>query len=101
MKRNITKLLFRLLPLTVGILICIEIISINQFASSGHAVHAIEDSITTLKEENSILVQRVASASSLMTIAERVKDMGFVKPTKSQYLTIVPEELPVAYHNPQ
>jgi hypothetical protein len=101
MKKDLIKKLFQLLPLTAGVLLCIEIISINQYASSGHTVHAIEDSITTIQEENSILVQRVASASSLVTIACRVKDMGFVKPVKSQYLTIVPEELPVAYHNPQ
>jgi hypothetical protein len=96
---GITKLL-QMLPLFAGVLTVIEIIFINQYASTGHTIYAIDNTINALTYENTVLEQRIASASSLMTIAVKAKDMGFGEPTKSQYLTITLEEQPVALHNP-
>lgn len=101
MKRTVITKLLRMLPLCAGVLTVIEIIIINQYAGTGHTIYAIDDTINSLTYENTVLEQRIASASSLMTIASKAKDMGFTEPTKSQYLTITLEQQPVALHNPQ
>jgi cell division protein FtsL len=90
-----------MLPLCAGVLAVIEIVFINQYAGTGHTIYAIDSAINSLTYENTVLEQRVASASSLMTIAAKAKDMGFSEPAKSQYLTVTLEEQPVALHNPQ
>lgn len=91
----------RSLPLIVVILGVVEIILTNQLAGSGKAVRMVDLTVDEIRQQNELLEQRVASASSLMTIASRAQEMGFVEPTKSQYLTIAPQELPVAFNNPQ
>jgi hypothetical protein len=101
MSQNVIRKLLRILPLCAGVLAVIEIILINQYAGSGAQIYALESTVSSLRKENNILEQRVASASSLITIGAKVKDMGFVEPEKSQYLTIAPDELPVALYNPQ
>jgi len=93
--------LLRFMPLCVGLLMVIEIVIINQYAGSGSAIRSVDASIVSLKQENNLLEQRVASASSYLTIAVKAKEAGFVEPVKNQYLTIASSEPPVALYNPQ
>lgn len=97
MKNVGSTLLFRIIPVTAAILIIMEIILVNTAAGSGAKVLAIDESISSLAQENSFLEQNIASASSLMTIAAKSQEVGFVTPQKTQFVTIVPGELPVAY----
>ena len=89
------------LPLTAIVLAVVEVILTNQLAGSGKAVRSVDLTIDSLRTQNELLKQRIASASSLMTISVKAKEIGFIEPTTSQYLTIVPGDLPVAFNNPQ
>lgn len=93
--------LLRVIPLTAATLAVVEIILINSLAGSGRIIQYVDQSIDQLREQNSVLEQRVASASSLMTIAAKSQEMGFVSPLKSQVVTISSDQLPVAYQGEQ
>jgi hypothetical protein len=99
--KKIVHIFVRSLPLAVIILGVVEIILTNQLAGSGKAVRLVDLTVDDIRQQNELLEQRVASASSLMTIASRAYEMGFIEPAKSQYLTVAPQELPVAFNNPQ
>lgn len=101
MNDKLSTVLLRILPPLAGILAITEIIFINQFVGSGQKILAVDTSIDSMTFENSLLEQQIASASSLVTIEVKSKAMGFTEPTTSQYLTIAPEELPVALQHPQ
>jgi hypothetical protein len=101
MTHTIGKTIVRMAPLAAGILIVIEIILTNQLVGSSREVRSMDMAIDELRQENQVLEQHVASASSLLTIGVKSAEMGFVLPEKSQYLTIAPSELPVAINSPQ
>jgi cell division protein FtsL len=89
----------RLLPILAVTLAIIQIVLTNQLAGSGKKVRSVDITVDQIRQENDMLEQKVASASSLLTISAKATEMGFVEPSKSQYLTIVPEQLPVAFNN--
>lgn len=97
MKHNIGRTILGLSPLVAAFLIVIEIILTNQLIGGGRTVRDVDLIIDQLREQNALLEQKVASSSSLATITVRAKELGFVAPTKSQFVTIIPSELPVAY----
>jgi hypothetical protein len=99
--KKMSVIFVRLLPIVAVMLAVIEIVLTNQLAGSGKAVRSVDLTVDALRQENELLTQRVASASSLITIYARAKESGFIEPAKSQYITIVPEQLPVAFNNPQ
>ncbi len=68
---------------------------------SGREVTVTDLAIAKLRQENARLSQEVASASALTTIALRAHDAGFVEPTKSQFVMMETESLPVAFSRPQ
>lgn len=95
MNKQIGNYFFRLLPVFAALLVVIEIILMNQMASSGSTLQSVDTTIDTLRSENSLLEQKVASASSLATIESRATEMGFVQPGKNQYLTVI-SDFPMA-----
>jgi len=99
MNNRIGKTIIKAAPVAAGILIVIEIILTNQLVGGGREVRSVDMTIDALRQENALLSQRVASASSLMTVAVRAAEQGFVPPAKSQFLTLNPSELPVALVN--
>lgn len=101
MSMTIGRTLLRIVPLTVAALTVIEIILVNSLTGSGRKIQYVDRTIDVLREQNSILEQRVASASSLMTIAAKSQGLGLVPPIKSQYVTISSDQLPVAYQSAQ
>lgn len=101
MRPQFIKTILQIAPLAAGVLIVIEIILTSQLVGSGHWVRSLDMSIDTLRQENALLTQQVASASSLLTISAKAAEMGFVPPTKSQFLTLQAGELPVALNNPR
>ena len=99
--KSVVSSLFKLLPVFAVLLIIVEIIVTNQMAGSGKVVHSVDISIDALRQENELLAEEVASASSLMTIAARASVLGLHEANKNQYLTIAPQDLPVAYNGTQ
>jgi len=93
--------LYALIPVAVILLTVLEIVSINRYAGSGKIVRSIDIQIDGIRQENEFLRQRIASHSSLIAISEKSKNMGFVTPQKSQYVTILTDQLPVALNTTQ
>lgn len=96
--KKFSRYFIRTLPLLAAFLAVMEIILTNQLAGSGKTVRSMDLSVDALRQENKLLEQRIASASSLISISSKAKDMGFIEPTKSQYLSIMPEQIPVAFN---
>ncbi len=90
------KRVLGILPLVAILLVIIEIVLTNALAPSGHRLHALDGAIDEIRQENALLEQKVASASSLTTISVRAKEAGFVEPAKSQFVAVVSADLPVA-----
>ena len=93
---QILRTLAKSIPGLVILLIVIEILWSNTLVVPGKQVSSVDLEIIALRQENELLATQVASASSLLTIAARAKDMGFVDPTSKQFVMIGNETLPVA-----
>lgn len=85
-------------PVIAVVLAICELVVSNQFVGSGKEIRTVDTSIDVIRSENAKLEQQVASASSLLTISAKAKEIGFVEPKPSQYLTIAPSQLPVAFN---
>jgi hypothetical protein len=101
MNTPISSFLFRSLPVLAVILTVIEILSINQYVGSGKEIRTLDTAIDTVRQDNELLRYHIASFSSLTAIAESSRGLGLIEPVKAQYLTIIPEQLPVAFNNPR
>lgn len=88
--------LLRLLPVIAVFIVVAKILLTNQFVPSGKQVRALDIAIDTVRAQNEILEQQVASASSLVAVSQKASEIGFVEPTKSQLLTVSGDHLPVA-----
>ena len=89
------------IPVLVVLLVVIEIIWSNTLVVSGKEVSAVDLKIVALRSANEQLEQQVASASSLLTIAARSKDAGFIPATSKQFVMIGSQSLPVAFNKKQ
>ena len=76
--KSAVRLLLRLLPGLVVVLIIIEIIVTNELVHYGKSVQAIDRQIDTVAQENERIAQNVASASSLIAIEQKAKSLGFI-----------------------
>ena len=99
MKNIREAVIFRIIPLSAASLIVIEIVLVNASAGWGTKVQKIDMNIDAVQQQNNLLEQNIASASSLMTIAAKSEEMGFITPSNSQFVTISDGQLPVAYHS--
>lgn len=93
---NIFRYIARHIPLIVILLVVIELVWTNTLVKSGRQVTETDFSITSIRQQNELLAQRVASASALTTIAAKAKEAGFVEPTRKQFVMMGAETLPVA-----
>ncbi len=67
----------RILPLIVVLLLVVEILVTNELAGFGRKVGDANRAIDALKEENQLLQEKVASLSSLLTVEEKARALGF------------------------
>ncbi len=85
------------LPLMLGsailILLIIQVLVSNNLANYGTTISKIEIEIGDLTQENQLLEEKIASASSLMTLNEKAKKIGFVKVVNPHYFS---NQIPVA-----
>ncbi|MBI3956336.1 hypothetical protein HY339_03700 [Candidatus Gottesmanbacteria bacterium] len=81
----------RLLPIVAVVLLVVEILVTNELAGFGKKVAQTDRAIDTLKEENQLLQEKVASLSSLLTIEEKARVLGFT--TTSAVVTIGTEDV--------
>jgi cell division protein FtsL len=93
---SLARFLLRPIPMFVVALVVAEIILTNELAGLGQEVGSLETHIDALKEENQLLREQTASASSLLTIAAQAQMLGFRDATPHQFLSLVPEQFPVA-----
>ena len=93
---NILQKIAKSIPIIVILLIVIELVWTNTLVRSGREVTSTDLAIAALRLRNEQLAQKVASASALTTIAARAKDAGFIEPTKTQFVMMSGEALPVA-----
>jgi len=93
---SLARFVVRRIPLVVVVLIVAEIFVTNELAGLGQDVGLLDTQIDTLKEENQLLREQTASASSLLSLAAQARGFGFREPTPSQFLSLVPEQFPVA-----
>lgn len=98
MIKTLLRLGVKILPILVVVLVVLELVVTNELASLGEKVNGIEVKIGALQEENELLSQEVASASSLLSLASRAKDLGFVEAGAT--LSFTSEQLPVALNQP-
>ncbi len=78
----------------VSILAITHVIVSNGFVTSGKTLVDLERDITAFKEKNDDLRQQIASASALLTIEQKAKELGFEKSTATVF---IPSRLPVAF----
>lgn len=67
----------RFLPLAAILLLVVEILVTNELAGFGKKVAEADQAVDALKEENQLLQEKVASLSSLLTIEEKARALGF------------------------
>ena len=96
--KHIVRHMLLFAPICAIVLGILELVVSNQFVGSGKVIRIADISIDSIRSENAMLEQQVASASSLMTIYAKAKESGFVEAKTSQYLTIAPSSLPVAFN---
>lgn len=72
----------RLLPLLAVALLIVEMLVSNELAGYGRRVAETDRRIDALREENQLLAEKVASLSSLLTIEEKARALGFTVPPK-------------------
>jgi len=101
MNIKLGAILFTIMPVILGILVVLDIVSANQFAGSGKEIQIINNQITSLSLDNTIIEEKIASYSSFMAISDRASQLGLKTPLSSQYETLVPDQLPVAIRTPQ
>lgn len=93
---NILRTIAKNIPLIVILLIVIELVWTNTLVRSGREVTSTDLAIADIRQRNEQLAQRVASASALTTISALARAAGFVEPTRSQFVMINGQMLPVA-----
>jgi len=76
MKKPIVLLIFLFL-IILGLAL-VQIGLSNKIATTGEQLTALQNEIDVYKKENTILNQKLLSASSLTTIAAKAKKLGFV-----------------------
>lgn len=78
---------------TIFILLLLQVIVSNTLATAGMEMSEIEKDISKFSYENGLLEEKIASASSLMTLSTKAKEIGFTKTASPIFLA---RDLPVA-----
>ncbi len=90
--RSTTLLIAVCMSITI-LLIFAQVFISNRFVTSGMTVVELEKERAQYVEQNERLMQKIASASSLLTIEQKAITMGFQKGTK---FVSISSDLPVA-----
>lgn len=96
MKLLLLRTFIKTTPFCIAGLILLKLIIINEFAGIGEKVKFLDAHLSQVQEENEMLVQRYASASSLLTISIKAEEAAYHAPTKDQYLSLPIDQFPVA-----
>ena len=96
MKSSLLRIIVKATPLCIICLILVKLIIINEFAGIGEKVKSLDARLSQVQEENEVLTQRYASASSLLTISVKAEEATYHTPTKDQYLSLPVDQYPVA-----
>ncbi|RJR15544.1 hypothetical protein C4579_01875 [Candidatus Microgenomates bacterium] len=91
--RKVNPKLPRLLTIISVVLMVLQVIVSNRLANMGLQISQTDTEIQSITQENTDLRQKIASASSLLTLEEKAQELGFVIPSQPVYLS---KDLPVA-----
>lgn len=94
MIQRVLKFFLRLLPAVVVALAVLQVAMINELAGLGRSVSILDAKIDSARASNELLVQKVASSSSLLAIEVKARENGFIEPTQSSYISF--GNLPIA-----
>ena len=97
---NALRFIAKSIPAIAILLIVIQLIWSNTLVGSGRFVTSVDLQIAAIRQQNGLLEQEVASASSLMTIVTRAQEMGFIEPKSDQFV-MIDGQTPVAFSRPQ
>lgn len=73
----------RFLPIIAILLLVVEILVTNELAGFGKRLAQTDRAVDALREENQLLSEKVSSLSSLLTIEERARVLGFTATLKT------------------
>lgn len=84
-------------PIYIGLIVIVllifQVIVSNRLANAGVEIYSIDSEISQIQIENSFMREKIASDSSLLSLSNKAKDYGFVKPITPIFLA---QELPIA-----
>jgi cell division protein FtsL len=75
------------------ILLIIQVLVSNRLANSGIKINYLENEIQKSTDKKITMQEKIASASSFMTIIQKSEKLGFTKPATPLFIT---SELPIA-----
>ncbi len=82
----LSKKILGTLVLVVLLVAILEIWLVNRLSTYGQGIAKLEQSAQEIQMQNQILKNQIDLASSLVTIQERAKNLGFQSIHKLQYL---------------
>lgn len=78
----------------IFLLLIIQVVVSNRISTSGLEINRLQEEIEYANEENRILNEKIASASSLLVLKGKAITQGFAKNSIPLYLS---SDLPVAF----
>lgn len=99
MNMMLVRFIMKATPVFILGLLIVKLVVINEFTGIGEKVQSLDTHLSQVLEENEVLTQRYASASSLLTIGAKAQEAQFHAPAKDQYLSISADQYPVAVLN--
>ncbi len=83
-----------MIPILVVLLVVVELLVTNELAGFGKRLAETDRAIDIVKEKNQLMNEKIASLSSLLTISEKARNLGFT--TTPLVITLGAED--VAFH---
>lgn len=83
-----------LLLAAVSLFAVIQVVLLNKFSTVGIKLTSLNGQIQSLQDDNSLLTEKIASASAIATISQEAGQFGLVK---TSVLISLNTPLPVAY----
>jgi len=97
MKKYLSIITVIILPILTTGLFVFQIVLSNELTDKGAQLTKYEEGIDTLSKENGLIEREIASYSSLLTVEERAKALGF-SPAKT-VMVVADSQYPVALLN--
>lgn len=95
--KHVFRLVASALPIVAAALVLMQLLVSNALAGGGRNTQSLDLTIETIRAENELLRQQLATETSLKIIEAKAKESGFVSTVST--VTLAPPD--VAYNRPQ